>query len=72
MKSAICNLQSRIDRVIPLRDVIPSRTTPYITITIIALNALAWLFELSLPHDALQRIPDRLRRRAGVLLARRR
>ena len=33
---------------IPLRDVIPSRTTPYITITIIALNAVAWLFELSL------------------------
>jgi rhomboid family protein len=39
--------------VIPLRDVIPSRTTPYITITIIALNALAWLYELSLPHEAL-------------------
>jgi membrane associated rhomboid family serine protease len=39
--------------VIPLRDVIPSRTTPYITITIIALNALAWLFEASLPHEAL-------------------
>jgi len=38
---------------IPLRDVIPSRTTPYITITIIGLNAVAWLFELSLPHDAL-------------------
>jgi membrane associated rhomboid family serine protease len=38
---------------IPLRDVIPSRTTPYITITIIALNGLAWLFELSLPHDVL-------------------
>jgi membrane associated rhomboid family serine protease len=38
---------------IPLRDVIPSRTTPYITVTIIALNAIAWLFELSLPHDAL-------------------
>src|SRR6201982_2808751 len=38
---------------IPLRDVIPSRTTPYITVTIIALNALAWLFELSLPHEAL-------------------
>ena len=37
---------------IPLRDVVPSRTTPYITITIIALNALAWLFELSLPHQA--------------------
>jgi len=39
--------------VIPLRDVIPSRTTPYITITIITLNGLAWLFELSLPHEAL-------------------
>src|SRR3954469_9585976 len=38
---------------IPLRDVIPSRSTPYVTITIIALNALAWLFELSLPHDVL-------------------
>src|SRR5260221_9970340 len=33
---------------IPLRDVIPSRTTPYITITIIGLNAAAWLFELQL------------------------
>jgi membrane associated rhomboid family serine protease len=39
--------------VIPLRDVVPSRTTPYITITIIALNALAWLFELSLPPPVL-------------------
>src|SRR5437899_12880102 len=38
---------------IPLRDVIPSRTTPYITITIIVLNALAWLFELTLPHEEL-------------------
>jgi rhomboid family protein len=38
---------------IPLRDVIPSRTTPYITITIIVLNALAWLFEISLPRDVL-------------------
>ena len=38
---------------IPLRDVIPSRTTPYITITIIGLNAIAWLFEISLPHEAL-------------------
>jgi membrane associated rhomboid family serine protease len=38
---------------IPLRDVIPSRTTPYITITIIVLNAAAWLFELSLPRDVL-------------------
>jgi len=38
---------------IPLRDVIPSRTTPYVTVTIIVLNALAWMFELSLPHDDL-------------------
>src|SRR5258706_9668846 len=38
---------------IPLRDVIPYRTTPYITITIIGLNALAWLFEVSLPHEDL-------------------
>ena len=38
---------------IPLRDVIPSRTVPYITITIIGLNALAWLFELSLTHEEL-------------------
>jgi membrane associated rhomboid family serine protease len=39
--------------VIPLRDVIPSRTTPYITVTIIVLNGLAWLFEISLPPDVL-------------------
>jgi membrane associated rhomboid family serine protease len=38
---------------IPLRDVIPSRTVPYITLTIIVLNALAWLFEISLRRDAL-------------------
>jgi rhomboid family protein len=38
---------------IPLRDIIPSRTTPYITITIIVLNALAWFFELALPRDFL-------------------
>ena len=36
---------------IPLRDVIPSRTTPYITVTIIALNAAAWLYEVALPPD---------------------
>ncbi len=39
---------------IPLRDVIPSRTTPYITVTIIVINAIAWLFELGLPRDALR------------------
>ena len=38
---------------IPLRDVIPSRTTPYIVITIIILNALAWLFEVSLDPQSL-------------------
>jgi membrane associated rhomboid family serine protease len=34
--------------VIPLRDVIPSRTFPFVTITIIVLNALAWILELSM------------------------
>lgn len=38
---------------IPLRDVIPSRTTPYITVTIILLNALAWFYELSLTDNVL-------------------
>jgi membrane associated rhomboid family serine protease len=38
---------------IPLRDVIPSRTTPYITVAIIIVNALAWFFELALPRDVL-------------------
>ena len=33
---------------IPLRDVIPSRTFPFVTITIIVLNALAFVFELTL------------------------
>jgi membrane associated rhomboid family serine protease len=33
---------------IPLRDVIPSRTFPFVTITIIVLNALAWILELSM------------------------
>jgi membrane associated rhomboid family serine protease len=38
---------------IPLRDVIPSRTVPFITITLIVLNAVAWLYEISVPEDAL-------------------
>src|SRR5262249_10199107 len=33
---------------IPLRDVIPSRTTPYVTITIVVINALVFLYEFSL------------------------
>src|SRR5581483_5340229 len=36
---------------IPLRDVIPSRTTPVITVSIIAVNALAFLYQLSLGRD---------------------
>ena len=38
---------------IPLRDIIPSRTTPYLTVTIIVLNAIAWVYELSLPREDL-------------------
>jgi rhomboid family protein len=34
--------------VIPLRDIIPSRTTPVVTIGLIALNILVFLYELSL------------------------
>ena len=40
---------------IPLRDVIPSRTFPFVTITIIVLNALAWILELSFGPQDLQR-----------------
>src|SRR6476620_207055 len=38
---------------IPLRDIIPSRTRPVVTIGIIGINALAWLFEVTLPSDVL-------------------
>ena len=38
---------------IPLRDVIPSRTVPYSTITLIVLNAMAWFYELSVPRESL-------------------
>ncbi len=33
---------------LPLRDVIPSRTTPVVTVTILVLNVLAFLYEMSL------------------------
>ena len=36
---------------IPLRDVIPSRTTPYITISLVVVNALVFLYQLSLGGD---------------------
>lgn len=39
---------------IPLRDVIPSRTTPFITVTVIVMNALAWLYEVSLSQPDLE------------------
>jgi membrane associated rhomboid family serine protease len=38
---------------IPLRDVIPSRTTPFVTVAIIVVNALAWIYELSLSDSVL-------------------
>ncbi len=38
----------------PLSDVIPSRTTPVVTIALIALNALAFLFEVTLSERELQ------------------
>jgi len=39
---------------IPLRDVIPSRTFPLFTIAFIALNAVAFLYQVSLPDPALE------------------
>jgi membrane associated rhomboid family serine protease len=39
---------------IPLRDVIPSRTFPFFTVSFIVLNSIAFLFELSLPERALE------------------
>lgn len=38
---------------IPLRDVIPSRTTPFVTVGIIIVNAVFWLYEVSLPEGEL-------------------
>jgi membrane associated rhomboid family serine protease len=38
---------------IPLRDVIPSRTTPYVTVALIVVNGLAWFYELAVPDDLL-------------------
>jgi membrane associated rhomboid family serine protease len=40
---------------IPLRDVIPSRTTPYVTMALIALNLLVFVREITLPADATER-----------------
>ncbi len=40
---------------IPIRDTIPHRRTPYVTYAIIALNAVVFLYELGLGPTALQR-----------------
>jgi membrane associated rhomboid family serine protease len=39
---------------IPLRDVIPSRTTPFVTVTLVVLNSLAFLHEILLPDRQLR------------------
>jgi membrane associated rhomboid family serine protease len=41
---------------IPLRDVIPSRTTPFVTFSLIIANALVFLYELALPPSQLSRV----------------
>jgi membrane associated rhomboid family serine protease len=46
---SVGNLTQYTQSVIPLRDVIPSRTTPFVTITIIVLNALVFLYQETLP-----------------------
>ena len=43
----------------PVSDVIPSRTTPYITITLIVLNSLAFLYELQLDGSDLGGLVER-------------
>jgi rhomboid family protein len=40
---------------IPLRDVIPSRTTPFVTMGLIALNAVVFLYQQMLPDIELRR-----------------
>jgi len=39
---------------IPLRDVIPSRTRPWVTITLIAINVAVFIYEIALPGEAAQ------------------
>ena len=43
---------------IPLRDVIPSRSTPYVTISIIVVNVLVFLYQLSLGEYAQEFVFD--------------
>jgi membrane associated rhomboid family serine protease len=42
----------------PVSDVIPSRTTPFVTIGLIILNALAFLYQLTLSDHDLQQLVD--------------
>ncbi len=37
----------------PLSDVIPSRTTPVVTVTLIVVNSLVFLYQVTLPHELL-------------------
>src|SRR5262245_66418672 len=36
---------------IPLRDVIPSRTTPYVTISLVVINSLVFIYQFLLGPD---------------------
>lgn len=52
---AISDFQiSILSRMFPVRDVIPSRTTPVVTIGLIALTTLAFLYELQLDRTELR------------------
>jgi membrane associated rhomboid family serine protease len=42
----------------PVSDVIPSRTTPFVTIALIAVNAIVFLLELSLGERELQQVVE--------------
>ena len=50
---------------IPLRDVIPSRTVPFVTVTLILLNAAAWVLELSMSQRGAESVIRSVRRGAG-------
>ncbi len=43
-----------VNRMFPLRDVIPSRTTPGVTIGLIVVNALVFVWQLTLPEHAME------------------
>jgi membrane associated rhomboid family serine protease len=49
----------------PLRDVIPSRTFPIVTVTFIAINTVVWFYELTVPNEELALLLDRF----GVVAA---